>query len=81
MRCFHTCWQQVAGQRTGTITLPLIKSKNMRKFSLSYRRFPAYNQTSETLISHPNRATEKGPSPWNPNTNIPAPMVAVTSWT
>lgn len=81
MRCFHTCLQQVAGQRTGTTILPLIKSKNMREFSLPYRRFPACNPTSETLISHPHRATEKGPFPWNPNTNIPVPMVVVTSWT
>ena len=92
MRCSHTCWQQVAGQRKGTIVVPLIKSKNMREFSFSYRRFPAYNPTyapwfgslfgpSSTSISNSRRATEKGPFPWNPNTSIPAPMVAVTSWT
>jgi hypothetical protein len=81
MRCFHTCWQQVAGRRNGPIIRPLIKSESMAEFAFSYRRFPAKNPTSETLISRPNRATETGPFPWNPNTNIPAPMVAVTSWT
>ena len=92
MRCSHAYWQQVADQHKGPIIVPLIKSKNMREFSFSYRRFPAYNPTSappfgsafgssSTSISIPNQATQIGPSPWNPNTNIRAPMVAVTSWT
>ena len=81
MRSSYACWQQVPEQRTGSVIRPLIKSDSMAEFAFSYRRFPAYNPTSETLISHPHRATEKGPFPWNPNTNIPAPMVVVTSWT
>ena len=81
MHCSYACWQQVAGQCNGPIISPLIRSKSMWDFASSCRGFPTYNPTSETLISHPHRATEKGPFPWNPNTNIPAPMVAVTSWT